>query len=100
LVAEPFSLTTEPNFSTDQRTRISLFVQDLRAFQTFPTITVDAVDAQQNHFQLPLEAIAFYTFFPFQQLIVRLPENLSTQVLFVTVNVNGSGTNTARIAIK
>jgi hypothetical protein len=100
LVAEPFSLTTEPNFSQDQRTRISLFVEDLRVFQTFPTIVVEAVDVQQNHIQLPLEGVAFYTFFPFQQLIVRLPENLSTPVLFVTVRVNGSSTNTARIAIK
>ncbi|HEY0367618.1 MAG TPA: hypothetical protein VGC73_14200, partial [Pyrinomonadaceae bacterium] len=100
MVAEPFRLTTEPNFGADQRTRISLFVEDLRVFPTFPTIIVDAVDAQQNHFQLPLEGVAFYTIFPFQQLIVRLPENLSTQVLFVTVRVNGSSSNTARIAIK
>lgn len=100
LVVEPFSLTTEPNFSTDHRTRISLYVENLRLFQTFPTIIVDAVDAQQNHFQLPLEAVAFYSIFPFQQLIVRLPENLSTGVLFVTVNVNGSSSNTARISIQ
>jgi|SRR5829696_91217 len=100
LVAEPFSLTTEPNFSADHRTRISLFVQDLRVFQTFPTIIVNAVDVQQNHFQLPLEAVAFYTIFPFQQLIVRLPENLNTEVLFVTVSVNGNSSNTARISIK
>ena len=100
MVAEPFSLTTETNFGADQRTRISLFVEDLRLFQTFPAITVDAVDEQQNHFQLPLEVVVFNTRFPFQQLVVRLPENLSTQVLFVTVNINGSSTNTARISIK
>ena len=99
-VAEPFSLTTVPNFGADQRTRISLFVEDLRLFQTFPAITINAVDAQQNHVQLPLEVVAVSTFFPFQQLIVRLPENLSTQVLFVTVTVNGSSTNTGRILIK
>ena len=100
LVAEPFSLTTEPNFSADQRTRIAFFVEDLRVYQTFPTIVVDAVDVNQNHIQLPLEAVAFYTFFPFQQIIVRLPENLNTPLLFVTVSINGSATNTARIAIK
>ena len=100
LVAEPFNSTTEVNFSEDHRTRISLFVEDLRGFQTFPTITVDAVDDQQNHFLLPLEAVALYSNAPFQQLIVRLPQNLSTQVLFVTVSVNGSSSNTTRISIK
>ena len=100
LEAEPFSLTTETNFSDDHRTRVSLFIEDLRGFQTFPAIAVDAVDAQQNHIQLPLEAVAFYTFFPFQQVIVRLPENLNTPILFVMVSVNGSASNTARIAIK
>jgi hypothetical protein len=100
MVAEPFTLTTEMNFGADQRTRISLFVEDLRVNQTFPTINVDAVDVQQNHFQLQLEFVAFYSSFPFQQLIVRLPENLSTGELFVTVSVNGSLSNTARISIK
>ena len=100
MIAEPFSLTTEPNFSEDHRTRISLFVEDLRAFQSFPQIIVDAVDVQQNHLQLPLEAIAFYTIFPFQQIVVRLPENLNTPLLFITVRVNGSSSNTARISIK
>lgn len=99
-VAEPFSLTTEWSFSADHRTRIGLFVEDLRIHQTFPTIVVEAMDVQQNRFVLPLEGIAFYSIFPFQQLIVRLPENLSTGELFVTVTVNGTVSNTARISIK
>ena len=99
-VVEPFSLTTQPNFGTDHRTRISLFVEDLRVFQTFPSIIVNAVDVQQNQFQLPLEVVAFYSAFPFQQLVVRLPENLSTGELFVTVTVNGVASNTARISTK
>jgi protocatechuate 3,4-dioxygenase beta subunit len=100
MVGEPFSLTTEPNFSVDQRSRISLFVEDLRVNQTFPTIIVEAVDAQQNHFQLPLEVVGFSLSFPFQQLVVRLPENLSTGELVVTITVNGRQTNAARISIK
>jgi hypothetical protein len=58
------------------------------------------MDTQQNHFQLPLEVVAFSSFFPFQTLIVRLPENLSTGTLFVTVSVNGGVSNTARISVK
>ena len=56
--------------------------------------------AQQNHFILPFEVAVFNTRFPFQQLIVRLPENLNTPILFVTVKINGSATNTAWISIK
>jgi len=100
MVVEPFSLTTETNFGADHRTRISLFVEDLRIYQMFPTIIVDAVDTQQNHFQLPLEVIAFNSRLPFQQLVVRLPENLSTGELLVTVSVNGGLSNTARISVK
>ena len=100
LVADPFSLTTESNFVADQRTRVSLFVEDLRAFPTFPPMVIEAVDAQQNHLVLPLEVAVFNTRFPFQQLIVRLPENLNTPILFVTVTINGSSTNTAWISIK
>jgi len=55
---------------------------------------------QQNHTQLPLKAVALYTFFPFQQIIVRLRENLNTEVLFVTISVNGSSSKTARFSIK
>lgn len=100
MVGEPFSLITERNFGADLRTRISLFVEDLRVTQAFPTIIVDAVDAQQNHFQLPLEVVGFSSSLPFQQLIVRLPDNLSTGELLVTVTVNGHPTNAARISIK
>jgi len=100
LVTDPFSLTTVPNFSTDQRTRVSIFVDDLRLFQSFPPMLIEAIDAQQNHFILPFEAAVFNTRFPFQQLIVRLPENLNTPILFITVKINGSSTNTAWIGIK
>ena len=100
LVADPFSLTTDPNFSADQRTRVSLFVEDLRLFPSFPPMFIEAVDAQQNHIILPFEVAVFNTRFPFQQLIVRLPENLNTPILFVTVKINGSATNTAWISIK
>lgn len=98
-VAPPFSLTTEPNYSADTRTRISLFVENLQ-INPLPTITVTAVDVQQNQFQLQLEAVAIFSGFPFSQLIVRLPENLSPGDLMITVNVNGQPSNTARISIK
>ena len=98
-VAPPFSLTTEPNYSADNRTRISLFAENIQ-FPPLPAITVTAVDIQQHQFQLPLEAVARYSSFPFAQLIVRLPENLSPGDLIITVTVNGQPSNTARISVK
>lgn len=101
LVTGPFSLTTWPNFSADNRTRISLFVEGLEFNQgLLPPISVEAVDIQQTRFQLPLEAIAFYSIFPFSQWIVRLPENLSPGDIMVSVRVNGQLSNSARISIK
>lgn len=102
LITGPFSLTTSPNFSTDPRTRISLFVEGLEFNQgvPLPPISVHAVNIQQNQFQLPLEAIAFYSRVPLSQLIVRLPENLSPGDFMVTVTVNGQPSNSARISIK
>jgi Tol biopolymer transport system component len=97
-VAGPFRLTTEPNFSADTRTRLSLFIDGL-ILSPLPTITVDAVDANQNHFQLPLEAVVIFSDVSFRQLIVRLPENLPTGELLVTVSVNGQLSNSARIQI-
>ena len=102
LLTGPFSLTTWPNFSTDQRTRISLFVEGLEFNPgvPLPPISVRAVDIQQKEFLLPPEAIAFYSTLPFSQLIVRLPENLSPGDLMVTLTVNGQPSNSARISIK
>jgi Tol biopolymer transport system component len=102
LVKGPFSLTTAPNFSADTRTRISFFVEGLQFNPglPLPPISVQAVDIQQNQFQLPLEAIAFYSSFPFTQLIVRLPDNLSLGDVMVTVRINGQPSNSARISIK
>src|SRR6185436_14847632 len=69
LVTGPFSLTTSPNFSTDQRTRILLFVEGLEFVQggPLPLVSVRAVNGQQNQFQLPLEVIAFNSRLPFTQ---------------------------------
>ncbi|HSE23746.1 MAG TPA: carboxypeptidase regulatory-like domain-containing protein [Pyrinomonadaceae bacterium] len=97
-LAGPFRRTTELNFSTDTRTRLSLFMDGL-ILNPLPAIAVDAVDASQNHFQLPLEAVVFFNDFSFKQLIVRLPENLPTGELVVTVTVNGQLSNSARIQI-
>jgi len=65
-----------------------------------PTIAVDAVDANQNHFQLPLESVVVFNDFSFRQLIVRLPANLPTGALLVTVSVNGQSSNSGRIQIE
>jgi hypothetical protein len=100
LVVPPFSLTTEPNFSADKRTRISLFTENIQFGTPFPTINVTAVDILQRQFPLQLEAVALFSSFPFSQLIVRLPENLPPGDLMVTVTVNDQPSNAARISVK
>lgn len=100
LVAAPFSVMTEPNYSADKRTRISLFTENIQFGPVFPKIVVTAVDIQQTQFVLTLEAVIGFTAFPFNQLIVRLPENLSPGDLMVTVTVDGQPSNAARISVK
>jgi hypothetical protein len=53
-----------------------------------------------SRFQLPVEAVSFYSNFPFVQLIVRLPEGVSFGDLIVTVSVDGRLSNPARISIQ
>jgi hypothetical protein len=99
----PFRLTTPLNFSSDTRTRISLFVENLQfnACQGLSVITVDAEDAQHNHFQLPLEAVfKLPGNNPLRQLIVRLPENLSSGELLIGISAPSVVSNKARISIQ
>jgi hypothetical protein len=49
LVASPFTLITEPNYSSDKRTRLSIFMENIQFGPVLPKIVVTAVDAQQNH---------------------------------------------------
>ena len=100
LVAPPFSLTTEPNYSDDKRTRIALFTEGIQFSTVFPKIVISAVDIQQNLFLLDLEAVVGFSRFPFVQMTVRLPENLSPGDLMITVTVDGQPSNTARISVK
>src|SRR6266516_1952285 len=94
----PFTLTTPFNLSADQRTRISLFAQNVSPCQELSAITIDAEDGQQNHFQLPLEALVKLPGNnPFTQLVVRLPENLNAGDLLVTIRVGNLVSNKARI---
>jgi hypothetical protein len=100
LVAAPFTVMTDPNYSSDKRTRISLFTENIQFGPVFPKIVVTAVDIQQTQFVLTLEAVIGFTAFPFNQLIVRLPENLSPGDLMVTITVDGQPSNAARISVK
>jgi hypothetical protein len=99
----PFHLITPLNLSSDTRTRISIFVENLQfnPCQGLSVITVDAEDAQQGHFSLPLEAVVKVPGNnPFRQLIVRLPENLDSGELLLTISVGGTASNRVRISVR
>lgn len=100
MVAGDFDLTTQQNFSNDQRTRVSLFIEGASACEQASEYSVEAQDAQMNRFALPLEAVLKLPGSnPYAHLIVRLSENLPAGELFVTVKVRGLSSNRARLII-
>ena len=78
--AEPFGITNAHNFSTDQRTRISLFAVNLELPQGEPltTIQVQAETSTGQTFPLPVEYFgAVPNFSWLKQIVVKLPDELA-----------------------
>ncbi|HSS19916.1 MAG TPA: zinc-dependent metalloprotease family protein [Pyrinomonadaceae bacterium] len=102
LLRDPFPLLTINNLSTDHRTRILLFVENLTlsACQPMP-ITVQAEDSQHLVHQLPVE---FVTAVPglewLTQLNVRLSDDLPVGDLLVSVFTNGRRSNLGTLRIR
>ncbi len=79
-MGEPFGVTNAHNFSTDQRTRISLFAVNLELPQGEPltTIEVQAETATGQTFPLLVEYFgAVPNFSWLKQIVVKLPDELA-----------------------
>jgi glucose/arabinose dehydrogenase len=103
MVRDPFPLTTLFNFSSDNRTRLMLFANNLDLFngETASAVTAEARDAGQNTYPLAVEYVGKVTGFDFSQVVVRLPDNTPlNQTLFVKVRLRGQTSNEARITMK
>lgn len=78
--SEPFGVTNAHNFSTDQRTRISLFAVNLELPQGEPltTIEVQAETSTGQTFPLPVEYFgAVPNFSWLKQIVVKLPDEIA-----------------------
>jgi hypothetical protein len=76
---DPFPLINDNYFGAEKRTRINLFLVDLDLYsgETLSIITVQARDAQQRNFVLPVEDLRKVPGFPWLvQLTLLLPSDL------------------------
>ena len=101
--AHPYHFTNPNNFSSDQRTRLMLLVAniDFLPGDDSSIVTVQARDAQNNAFVLPVEAVVKVPSFNLlTQVIVRLPDQLANlNQVTVTVTCRGQTSNPAIIQI-
>lgn len=60
LMREPFPVASAQNFSSDQRTRVTLFAYnlELKAGESVSAITAQAEDSQRRIYTLPVEALS------------------------------------------
>lgn len=102
--SEPFGVTNAHNFSTDQRTRISLFVVNFELPQGQPLSTID-VQAQTSTgqtFSLPVEyfgAVPNFTWL--KQIVVKLPDEIAnSNEVNVSCKVGLFVSNTVTVKVK
>mgnify|MGYP003575554684 CR=1 FL=1 len=101
---DPFAVTNPVNFSSDQRTRLSLFVTNLALLPGEDSSAVTARFQDQNVNVFPLQ-VEFVGPVPgvdgLSQVIVRLPANTPVnQSIFVSVTLRGQTSNLARVRMK
>ena len=104
LVSEPFAVVGSHNFSTDQRTRVSLFAVnvELGPGETTSVITAQAEDSLSQVFPLTVE---YFGAVPnsswLKQVIVKLPDEISNSVeVRVSITVRGTTSNKVIVKVK
>jgi len=104
LFRDPFPLTDPFNFSSDNRTRVMLFVTNLTLLpnEGASAVTARAEDAQMNVYPLTVEyAGAVPGFDWLTEVVIVLPANLPTgQSVLVSVTWHAQTSNKARIRIR
>jgi hypothetical protein len=100
---EPFHVTSSRNLSSDNHTRLTLFVVGvLLQASDVPFITATAEDGQQHVFDLPCEAAARVNNLSWMsQVTLRLPDALvGVGDLNVSVSVRGVTSNKATLRVE
>jgi len=95
-VAEPFAKVSASNFSSDRRTRVSLFASGVNS-PSVTDIVAEAEDSSGRRYQLTVEHVASVPGLDWMsQVIVRLPDELDgIDYVWVGLNVRGTPTNQA-----
>ena len=102
-VRDPISLRTLHNFSSDQRTRISLFALNIELLpsENISVVSAQVEDSQHRIFSLPVEFVGKVPNFDWlTQINLRLPDELSAGGdMSVKITVRGLPSNEAKIRI-
>ncbi|PYS27463.1 MAG: hypothetical protein DMF75_20355 [Acidobacteria bacterium] len=103
LKGEPFSVVSDHNFSSDKRTRLTLFGYnlELRAGEDISAITVQARDSQDRVYALPVEAVTDLPNFTWiRQVTVKLPDELKgAGDVWLSISLRGATSFQAKVRI-
>ena len=105
MTAEPFSLSSELNFSpNDPRTRVTIFCMnlDFLAGEGANALTADAEDAAHNHYPLHVEYVAPVPGFSgIYMVVLRLNDSMTSNLgdVLIRLNLHGIASNRVRMAI-
>lgn len=104
LKSEPFGVVNNVNFSTDQRTRLSLFAVNADMVQGEPlsVVTAQAENSTSTVFPLTVEHFAPVPNFNWlKQVVVKLPDELAnTAEVSVSIKLRGVASNTVVVKLK
>jgi uncharacterized repeat protein (TIGR01451 family) len=103
MLREPFHLSDPYNLSSDQRTRVMLFVSgiDLMPGDNLSTLSVRAEDAENREYQLVVEDVRRVPNFNWiSQVVVELPNSIQASGDFgITITYRGKSGNKGLLGI-
>lgn len=102
LVRDPFRVLIADwlDFGSDRNTRVSIFSNlQLNPGEAVSIVTVNLLDSSNQSFDVPAQDVRALLNTPFTQVTCRLPNNLSSGVVQVTIKVRGQTSNTGTMRI-
>lgn len=98
---DPFPVVTTQNFSSDQRSRISLFAVNVQPGEPVSAVTAQAEDSQHNIYPLTVEYVGTVPGLDWlTQVVFKLPDTImNVGDVSVSFNVRGVPSNKALIRI-
>lgn len=104
MMRDPFPVRSYNNFSSDQRTRISIFAMGLELMpgEDASNIVAQAEDGQHNVYPLPIEYVGKVPNLDWlSQVVVRLPDALEGKGdIWFSIRLHGATSNQALVTIR